>query len=85
MDESKYVLKITPKASADLNEIYDYIANSLVNESAAKNLMSRIEEKIIVFCKYFLQKVCCQTRTDQLLISCLHQLDGTMFMHYLQS
>ena len=47
MTEKKYKIKITPKANDDLDEIYSYIAKELVNETAAENLMDKIEEKIM--------------------------------------
>ena len=47
MVASKYKIKITPKASNDLNEIYDYITNILFNVKAAGKLMDDIEFKIM--------------------------------------
>ncbi len=47
MAEKKYRIIITPKANDDLEEIYSYIAKELVNETAAENLMDKIEEKIM--------------------------------------
>ena len=47
MEENKYGLKITPIASEDLDEIYSYIANELLNEDAAENLMEKIENSIL--------------------------------------
>lgn len=47
MEESKYIIKITPKAFEDLDEIYSYISNGLYNEGAADNLMDKIEARIM--------------------------------------
>jgi len=47
MVESKYRIKITPKANDDLDEIYSYIAEELFNEDAAENLIDKIENNII--------------------------------------
>lgn len=47
MAENKYRLKITPKASEDLDELYSYIANEIFNEGAAENLMEKIETNIM--------------------------------------
>lgn len=49
MAENKYRLKITPKASEDLDELYSYIANEIFNEDAAENLMEKIETNIMRF------------------------------------
>jgi plasmid stabilization system protein ParE len=40
-------LKITPAASEDLDKIYNCIANELYNESAAENLMGKIEDSFM--------------------------------------
>ncbi|MDK2901982.1 MAG: toxin ParE1/3/4 [Thermosediminibacterales bacterium] len=47
MEKSKYTLKITPAASEDLDKIYNYISNELYNESAAENLMGKIEDSFM--------------------------------------
>jgi toxin ParE1/3/4 len=52
MEENKYIIKITPKAYDDLEEIYGYIANNLSNESAADHLLDKIETSIMGL-KYF--------------------------------
>ncbi len=46
-DRDKYRIKITPKATDDLDEIYSYIAEELFNEDAAAFLMDKIENKIM--------------------------------------
>lgn len=43
----KFQLKLTPKASQDLNEIYDYISNNLNNDTAAQALLEKIEKSIM--------------------------------------
>ena len=47
--KNKFSIAITPKANEDLDEIYGYNANELSNESAAENLMDKIETKIMRF------------------------------------
>lgn len=47
MGVNKYTLKITPAAKEDLEKIYGYITNELYNESAAKNLLDKIEESFM--------------------------------------
>ncbi|MCK5686401.1 type II toxin-antitoxin system RelE/ParE family toxin [bacterium] len=47
MSTNNYELKITTKASEDLNEIYSYIAGEISNEIAALNLMDEIEKNIL--------------------------------------
>ncbi len=47
MVQKSYSVKITPKASDDLDGIYRYIANELVNEDAAENLMDKIESGVM--------------------------------------
>lgn len=54
MIEIKHRLKFTPKASQDLDEIYNYITNNLFNESAAETLLEKIEKSIMNL-KDFLQ------------------------------
>ena len=43
MPNSNYILKFTPKAEEDLDEIYGYIATKLFAEAAAESLMDKIE------------------------------------------
>ncbi len=45
--ESRYKIKITPKAEEDLNEVFSYISLELANNNAAKGLMSKIESSIM--------------------------------------
>ncbi|WIF95223.1 type II toxin-antitoxin system RelE/ParE family toxin [Caminicella sporogenes] len=47
MGKNRYSLKITPAAKEDLEKIYDYITNELYNESAAENLLDKIEESFM--------------------------------------
>lgn len=47
MEENKYVIKMTPKAFEDLDEIYSYISTDLYNQGAADNLMEMIETSIM--------------------------------------
>jgi len=47
MVKNKFQIKITPKASEDLDEIFGYIASELFNERAAENLMEKIETQIM--------------------------------------
>lgn len=47
MRENRYTLKITPAAANDLDKIYSYISNELYNETAAENLMDKIEESFM--------------------------------------
>lgn len=47
MEETKFKIKMTPKAYNDLDEIYSYIAEDLYNQSAADNLMEKIETNIM--------------------------------------
>lgn len=47
MEESKFTIKITPKAYEDLDEIYGYIVNNLNNEIAADCLMEKMEMGIM--------------------------------------
>lgn len=44
---NNYKLKITTKASEDLDEIYAYIAGEINNETAALNLLDEIEKSIL--------------------------------------
>ena len=43
----KYHVLISPQAYRDLDELYDYIKNTLFAEKAAENLVDRIEKAII--------------------------------------
>lgn len=43
MVKSNFVIKITPVANNDLEEIYSYISQQLFAENSAANLLSRIE------------------------------------------
>jgi len=47
MSESKYILKFTPKAADDLEEIYRYISERLFAEDSALHLLERIEKSIV--------------------------------------
>lgn len=47
MTETKYTLKIAPKAYGDLDDIYSYISRELYNEGAADNLLENIETNIM--------------------------------------
>ena len=49
MSTNKYQLKITTKASEDLDEIYAYISSEINNETAALNLLGEIEKNYITF------------------------------------
>ncbi len=46
MSENKYMLKFTPKAAEDLEDIYRYISEKLFAENSAIRLMERIEKSI---------------------------------------
>jgi len=50
--ESKYKLKITSAAENDLNEIYNYISNSVLATIPAQNLMEKIENSIQKLCEF---------------------------------
>ena len=50
--ESRYKLKITPAAENDLDEIYNYISNSLLAPNSALSLMDKIEDSIKKLCDY---------------------------------
>ena len=52
MPNSNYKLKFTPKAEEDLDEIYSYIAAKLFAETAAVNLMGKIEDAFMRLEKY---------------------------------
>ena len=47
MDSSKYEVILTERAREDLNEVYDYIANSLMAENTAINLYKKILNDIL--------------------------------------
>lgn len=47
MTDSNYSLKFTPIAKEDLNQIYEYILNTLLSEIAANKLMKNIETSIM--------------------------------------
>ena len=47
MEKSSYSLKLTPKASEDLDKIYSYITKELYAEESANNLIDRIETNIM--------------------------------------
>lgn len=47
MGENSYDLRLTPKASDDLDEIYEYIPNNLHNLKAAVRLMSEMETNLL--------------------------------------
>ena len=49
---SDYSFQFTEKALSDLDEITDYLANTLDQLPAAKRLLDKIEEEIQIFCKY---------------------------------
>ena len=47
MSKNNYSLKLTPKASEDLDKIYSYISKELYAEKAVKNLLEKIETSIM--------------------------------------
>ncbi|HHT46726.1 MAG TPA: type II toxin-antitoxin system RelE/ParE family toxin [Firmicutes bacterium] len=47
MLKSNYRLKLTSRASKDLDKIYNYIANELYAKEAANNLLEKIEASIM--------------------------------------
>jgi len=47
MSKNNYSLKLTPKATEDLDKIYSYISQELYAERAAKNLLEKIETSIM--------------------------------------
>jgi addiction module RelE/StbE family toxin len=47
MSENKYMLKITPKAAEDLEDIYRYISEKLFAEASARHLLEKIEKNIL--------------------------------------
>ena len=42
-----YEIVFTEDSRIEIKEIYEYISNNLVNEKAAKRLMSKIREKVM--------------------------------------
>ncbi len=47
MAESNFVIKITPVANGDLDEIYRYISDELYAADSAEGLLNRIEKSIM--------------------------------------
>ncbi len=47
MSGNSYILKFTPKANEDLEQIYAYISGKLFSEIAADNLLERIENSLM--------------------------------------
>ena len=47
MGTKAYKIIITPNAYKEMNKIYNYITDDLYAENAAKDLMKKVEEKII--------------------------------------
>jgi len=47
MPINEYKIKFTPLAEEDLDQIYEYIVNKLFAETAANNLMEKIETGIM--------------------------------------
>lgn len=47
MSKNSYSLKFTPKASEDLEQIYNYISEKLFVATAANNLLEKIEDNIM--------------------------------------
>ncbi|WP_040979501.1 type II toxin-antitoxin system mRNA interferase toxin, RelE/StbE family [Oceanobacillus jeddahense] len=43
MENNQYVVKVSPKAAEDLDEIYEYISENLYNQDAANKLLNKIE------------------------------------------
>lgn len=48
MGGNSYRIRLTPKASDDLDEIYEYITNNLHNLKAAVRLMSEMETNLLI-------------------------------------
>ena len=44
---NSYIVKMTPKAASDLDNIYSYISEELFTVSAAANILERIEKGIL--------------------------------------
>jgi addiction module RelE/StbE family toxin len=64
MEDLSYILKFTPKAEEDLDEIYNYISPNLSAIAAADNLMNNIEYAIM--------------RLKEFPLSCGHVLDESL-------
>lgn len=47
MENKQYIIKMTPKAKEDLEQIYSYISEELFAEESAKTLLIRIENSIM--------------------------------------
>ena len=45
--ENNYIVKMTPKAGTDLDNIYGYISEELFAVSAAENILERLETGIM--------------------------------------
>jgi len=52
MSQNQYNIKFTLIAEVDLNQIYDYISEKLFDETAANNLMGKIETGIMRLREY---------------------------------
>ncbi len=50
--ESSYKLKVVPAAEGDLDEIFNYISNSLLAPGPAQNLMDKIENSTKKLCDF---------------------------------
>lgn len=50
--QKKYNLKITPSAENDLDDIYNYICNSLLAPISAQSLMDKIENGVKALCDF---------------------------------
>lgn len=46
--DTKYKVILTNRAESELNDIYDYIANTFMEEKTANNLMKKIENDILL-------------------------------------
>ena len=64
MENNKYVVKVSPKAVEDLDEIYKYISESLHNPDAAGKLMNKIESGIK---RLNIFPFSCELTTDEIL------------------
>lgn len=49
---TKYSIKFTPHSRNDLDNIFDYISNTLYAPESAKNLMQKIEKSILNLSDY---------------------------------
>ena len=54
----KYAVEITDEAPADMEEIYSYIANTLLAPENAMDQYNRIAEAILTLENYCLQHFC---------------------------